>query len=119
MSDLAISSVAPLLAVTSLSVIVLVIESLVTESERLSYWVTAAGLFGCTILSLMTMGQTGTIFNGMINVGGYGNFFAALFLSSALLTVILSRDYLQKNQTNFGEFYLLIIFSTIGMMLMA
>ncbi len=119
MIDFTISSFAPLLAVTTLSLIVLVVETLVKESEEISYWTTIIGLIVSTVISLAGLEQTGTAFNNMLTVGGYGNFFSALFMISALLTVVLSRDYLQKMQSNFGEYYLLILFSTLGMMLMA
>jgi NADH-quinone oxidoreductase subunit N len=119
MTDFSISSIAPLAAVTTLSIIILVIESLIKESEKPSYWVTVFGLIASIIVSIVTMQQRGTAFNNMITVGGYGNFFSVLFLVSALLTVVLSREYLLKLHRSFGEFYLLILFSTIGMILMA
>ncbi|HTK80954.1 MAG TPA: NADH-quinone oxidoreductase subunit N [Bacteroidota bacterium] len=119
MSESSLFSIAPLLAVTAMGLLVLIVEALVTESENLSYWVTVLGLSASGILSYLTMQESAPAYNGMITVGGYGNYFTALFIVSALLTTILSRDYLKKTHTNFGEFYLLIIFSTIGMMLIA
>ncbi len=112
-------AIAPITTLTLLSIIILVVEALVQESEKISFWVSAIGLTICMILSLAALDLTGTVFNKMLTVGGLGNLFGALFCIAALLTIILSRDYLQKEHVNFGEFYLLILFSTIGMMLMA
>ena len=112
-------AIAPITTLTLLSIIILVVEALVQKSEKISFWVSVIGLTICMILSLATLDLTGTVFNKMLTVGGLGNLFGALFCIAALLTIILSRDYLQKEHVNFGEFYLLILFSTIGMMLMA
>jgi NADH-quinone oxidoreductase subunit N len=55
----------------------------------------------------------------MVFVGKFPAFFEVVFVASAALTVLLSRSYLERGGVHFGEFYALIIFSTIGMMLMA
>ncbi|MBI4547895.1 MAG: NADH-quinone oxidoreductase subunit N [Ignavibacteriae bacterium] len=112
-------AIAPITLLTALSLIVLVIEALMKQSEGVSYAVSVVGLVICLLISLGTIDLTGTAFNQMLTVGGYGSLFSSLFVIAALLTVILSRDYLQKEHINFGEFYLLILFSTLGMMLMA
>src|SRR5437764_580931 len=110
MTDYSLASIAPLLAVTCLSMLVLLSEALLENSEKVSYWITIIGLLFSITISLGAMPITGTAFNNMISFGGYGNFFSAIFLLSALLTVVLSRDYLQREGANFGEFYLLILF---------
>jgi len=42
-----------------------------------------------------------------------------LFLAAAGLTVLVSFDYLEREQLLVPEYYLLIVFATLGMMLMA
>jgi NADH-quinone oxidoreductase subunit N len=55
----------------------------------------------------------------MLTVGGYGSLFGTLFALSALITVLLSREYLRRQHSHAGGYYLLVLFSTLGMMLMA
>lgn len=112
-------AIAPIISITTLSIIVLLIESLIKKSERLSFGVTVIGLFVTTYFSITTFELSGTAFNQMVTIGGFASIFSVLFSVAALLTVMLSRDYLQKENANFGEFYILILFSTLGMMLMA
>lgn len=119
MGDISLSSVFPLLTVTGVGIIVLMISAFVKEGERMSYWVTLIGLSGSIILCGATMQPTGSAFHGMLAFGGTVNFFSLIFLVAALLTTALSREYLQKTHTNFGEYYLLIVFATLGMMIMA
>lgn len=115
----ALGAIAPVTTLTLAALIILVIESLFKKSERLSYWVCLLGLIAGIILGSKNVGNSGSVFNNMVTVGGLGSFFSTLFMISALLTVILARDFLRKTQSDFGAFYLLILLSTIGMILMA
>src|ERR1700690_1661335 len=101
-------STLPLISLVSLSLIVLLIESFFRESETISYWVSLIGLIVCIVLSATSISNSGFAFNNMITVGGFGAFFSTLFLIAALLTIVLSREYINKEHKNFGEFYLLI-----------
>ena len=120
MNSLKLLPIAPILCVTTLSLVVLVLEAIMKQSEKTSYTVSVIGLLLTIIISLAKIIHlTGTAFNGMVTIGGTGNLFAALFAASALLTIVLSRNFLQKEHVNFGEYYLLTLFATLGMMLMA
>ena len=55
----------------------------------------------------------------MLFQGGFAGYCNLIFLSSALLTIVLSRGYLERMEYHRGEFYVLIIFATTAMMLMA
>jgi NADH-quinone oxidoreductase subunit N len=55
----------------------------------------------------------------MFALDHFAVFFKALFLLSSALTVLLSLDYLRRNDARPGEYYALILFATVGMMTMA
>lgn len=111
--------VAPISFLTIISLAVLVTDALLKQREKISYWLTVFGLFFSMLLSLSSLDLTGSVFNRMVSVGGVGSLFSGLFALAGLLTVMLSRDYLRKEEAMYGEYYLLILFSTLGMMLMA
>ena len=46
-------------------------------------------------------------------------FFYLIFILGAALTVLISRQYLEDYGKNLGEYYALLLFATVGMMLMA
>ena len=46
-------------------------------------------------------------------------FFYLIFILGAALTVLISRQYLEEYGKNLGEYYALLLFATVGMMLMA
>ena len=59
------------------------------------------------------------IFNNMMAVDPYTNFFNFIFLGSAILTIFASMRYLDNEGLQHPEYYVLILFSALGMMLMA
>ncbi|MFC1991233.1 NADH-quinone oxidoreductase subunit N [Chloroflexota bacterium] len=63
--------------------------------------------------------STQAIFNGMLAVDGFAFFFKLLFLGIAALVILASTDYAHKFASFRGEYYALILLSTLGMMLMA
>ncbi len=58
-------------------------------------------------------------FSGMFILDGYSLFFKIIFLISLVLSVLISIRYIQIEKVNFGEFYSLMLFATLGMMIMA
>ncbi len=59
------------------------------------------------------------VFNGMMISDSYSNFFNILFLASAALTACASLRYLDNEGLQHPEYYVLLITSALGMMLMA
>ncbi|MFZ9595966.1 MAG: NADH-quinone oxidoreductase subunit N [Bdellovibrionia bacterium] len=63
--------------------------------------------------------QTWVLFNGMMVVDPYSLFFNVLFLVSALVTLLASLRYLDREQLQHPEYYILVLFACLGMMLMS
>jgi NADH-quinone oxidoreductase subunit N len=59
-----------------------------------------------------------TAFHAMIRVGGVASFINLVILVSALFSIILSVPYLTRLQRNYGEVYALILFATMGAILL-
>jgi NADH-quinone oxidoreductase subunit N len=58
-------------------------------------------------------------FDGSVLQDNFSLFFKGIFLVSAALTVLITDQYLQREECNQGELYPLVLFATVGMMLMA
>ena len=58
-------------------------------------------------------------FNNMLAVDNFAMFFKLLFLGIAALVILASVDYVPKFARFKGEFHVLVLLSTLGMMLMA
>ena len=84
-------------------------------------WLT---IVGCAIalyvsIDMLQVGMEGTEFSDMIQVDKYSLFFNVIFLVSTILVVLISMNYLGRQDRRQGEYYLLILLATLGMMLMA
>ncbi len=79
-------------------------------------------LVGLVVAAGFTMAMRGTfegIFNNMLAVDGFALFFKLLFLGIAAIVILASQDYISKFARFQGEYYALVLLSTLGMMLMA
>ena len=70
-------------------------------------------------LNLMEEGQLGSAFFNMLQIDHFSIFFHFVVLSIAGLVILLSLDYIEKQDLHSGEFYALILFGTVGMCLMS
>lgn len=109
----------PILALTALALLVLFLEAVLKKSERAVFIATLVGILVCIALAVTTYWDRGTAFMGAIQIGGFTNFFYIIFLTAAGLTVLISRSYLEREEINFGEYYCMLLFATVGMMLIA
>ena len=110
--------ISPMLTVSIAALAGLCIKSLWKKSEKAIFVVSILGIIAAMILSILTFPLSSTAFSDMVLVGGYASFFNLLFLVCALLTILLSESYLQKENMYFGEYYILVLFAAVGMMMM-
>jgi NADH-quinone oxidoreductase subunit N len=78
-----------------------------------------AGVILALLLCIPLSGTSVTTFSGMYALDGFSLFFKVVFLLVAALTILISPRYLLIEGIPVGEYYALIMFSTIGMMIMA
>jgi NADH-quinone oxidoreductase subunit N len=77
---------------------------------------------GMVVALGFTIAQTGaqtTAYGGMIAVDGFATFLTVLFLGSGLVGIALSYEYLNRQGIQRGEYYVLLMFSISGMILMS
>src|SRR5574341_85101 len=114
-------AILPEILILVLAVLVLILDLFLPDERRGSLgWVTAAGLFGSIVASLL-LAQPGTearlVWGGMLRFDWLGFVFKMLFLFAAAITSLFSVDLVRMGKR--GEFYLLMLASTLGMCLMA
>jgi len=117
LNDLAAN--APVMIVTMTVLVAMLVEAVRKTRPVATYYVSITGLSFAFVFASTNLTVEGSSFGGMVLYGGYGNFFGALFCFVSFFTVILSRNYFERQKYHRGEFYILLLFSTIGMMLIA
>ncbi len=114
-----IISVSPIIFLSLFSLLLLIVDASFKKPANIVCWMTILGLMTSALLTVNTYFAAGSAFNGMVFVGKFPAFFEIVFVISSILSVLLSRPYLEREGIHFGEYYTLMIFATVGMMLMA
>src|SRR3972149_7002259 len=114
-----ILQILPLILVGAGILISLVLEMYSKRSEKILPWLSIIIFLSAGVLSLLSIDSPKSAFNHMISAGGNTHVFYFIFTAGAALGTLLSIDYIKKYGTYYGEYYILIQSSVLGMMLMS
>jgi NADH-quinone oxidoreductase subunit N len=116
-----LSSIGPWLTLTLTAILILVLDALSPKGGKKACfsWIALAGLVVAAFQTIGLWGRSGTDFAGMVYLDNFAFFFYLVFILGAALTVLISQQYLEDYGKNLSEYYALILFATVGMMLMA
>jgi NADH-quinone oxidoreductase subunit N len=77
------------------------------------------GLAGALLSSALMWGAPPTTFQEMVALDDFTLFFNAIVCVTTALTLMLSVGYVRRQAIEVGEYYALVLFAALGMMLMA
>lgn len=109
----------PLIIISFVIILSILIEAFYKKSENLIYILSVITLIGTAIFSLVNLESQRLYFGDMIHSGGITNLFYFILLLAASFVIISSKNYLQRLNYHHGEYYIIILNSTLGMMLMS
>lgn len=89
------------------------------ERKGLTALLAALGLLLTLGVSLSQFGREAVGFGGMLTLDGFSTFLNSLLALSGLLGIGVAYSYLKRMDIERGEYYALLLFSLVGMMLMA
>ncbi|MFA5059552.1 MAG: NADH-quinone oxidoreductase subunit N [Candidatus Omnitrophota bacterium] len=96
---------------------ILFIVDLLTEQKDILKRLAAVGSF--VVLAYSFFGQpAGTTFFDMYVADGFSALLKTLFLLTVFITILVSFDFLKKNPRFTGEYFILLLSATLGMILM-
>ena len=111
----------PEFALAGLAFLVFTVDLFLPEGKK-GYlaWLSIAGLLGLIVLSLvMLWGEEESLYNGLLAVDAFSLFFKVFFLGMGVFIILSSMDFVERRLKHQGEFYGLLLFSILGMNLMA
>ena len=115
-----IVAILPELVVAGGACIVLMLDLIVPKGRKhLVAYTSIALILLAAWYSYSFSGLSTTAFAGMFVVDGYAVFFKFVFYIAAVLTIFMSLRYVRDEGINLGEYYVLILFSLSGMMIMS
>lgn len=121
-SDTNLTTVLPEIIV-GLTAILVILLDLVVNRDRREYlgYVSILGLIAAGVVDAKVWADGHSAlaaFNGAIILDGFTLFTNLIFLAVGVLVLLLSPDYLRRENLNFSEYYVLVLAGIAGMMLM-
>jgi NADH-quinone oxidoreductase subunit N len=115
-------AIAPLIVITVTIVVVLIADFFFQYRRRFqTSRLATIGVLAAMVpvVTLAVEGGTRRMFGGALVVGPYAIALTGFFLAAAYITLLLSVDYIGDGDYYQGEFYVLMLTSLLGMMVMA
>ena len=111
---------APEIFLLAMSFLVLFVDLAFGATQRwMAAMLTAVTLMGCAAITLAGVdGQTVLTFSGMFVDDLLSDFLKLLTYLAVIMMLIYSRRYLADRGLDKGEFYVLVLYATLGMMVM-
>lgn len=97
------------------AMLILLVDLIVKRKGMLAF----LGVLSAVVVFYSIFQAQGFAFSRMFIADGYGVFFKIIFLVSLILTTLVSTRYMAIEKSNRGEYYALMLFATVGMMVMA
>lgn len=112
-----IISTLPELALSFTALVLLMVESMDQPPRSKMVWIAQIGVVAALVI-LFTQTSDGAYFQGMIVVDAFSRFFDIVFIILLSATMFLGSDYLKKNMEERGEYFAILLFTTVGLMFM-
>jgi NADH-quinone oxidoreductase subunit N len=101
-----------------LTAIVAIAFDIFMDDKRIVGYVSLAGLAGAGVVSFVLLGMSAPAWQDMAVSDGYSLILNLVFVITAGLSILIALSYLTDREMQRGEYYTLLLFSTVGMMLM-
>jgi NADH-quinone oxidoreductase subunit N len=112
--------IAPLIVVAVAAIVVLLVGVRVDDEDSDGLgWLSIAALAIAFVMTLAMAGQNALTFSGALVVDDFSVFFELAILFAAAVVVLMSLSYADEHRLPGAEYYSLILFASLGMMLMA
>lgn len=125
MPNINFSTITPEIIIAATALIVLLLQAFAGSRGRNYFgYVTLLGVVAAFVMVFIKPApfvykSVETAFNGLWVVDNYSRFFKLIFLLGTGLTVMISIRYVEDERMQYGEYFALLLFATLGMMVMA
>jgi len=113
-----LGAITPELELAVFGMFLLIFDLLIQQKRRLGY-IALAGIASSALFLYRIRDIEFSAYGGVLSLDAFAIFFKLIFLIAAALSIAISLRYLDIERENHGEYYALILFSTMGMMFMA
>ena len=112
-------SLAPVLVLSVFTMLVMLVDLFVGKNKTVLVLIALTGLLMAAVSSFAKTDWPVASFGGSYVVDHMSVFFTMIFCLSSALAILLSIDYNKRENIRVGEYYSLIMFCTVGMIILA
>jgi NADH-quinone oxidoreductase subunit N len=117
--SLNVIALAPQFVIIVAALVVLLAELFGGEKQKtLPAWLSLAGVIISAVVLFANWSGEASSFQNMAAADGYSLFLNLVFLTTAGLSILISIEYVAREELASGEYYALFLLATAGMMLM-
>ncbi|MFN8421184.1 MAG: NADH-quinone oxidoreductase subunit N [Anaerolineae bacterium] len=119
LSDLNYAAALPALSLALGATVLLFLDVFIPKNRKdITAWLAIIGVVVSAILTLSDFGKSDSAFNGMYVQDSFTALVNLTALITAFLSILAAYSYLKRTNTERGEYYPLLLFSTAGAMFM-
>lgn len=109
----------PLFALTVTVLLIIITEAARVGRARFSHALAILGLLVTALVAALNLQESGEAFQGMLVTDAASSYLTILLATAGIITSLVAQPYFEHRDAHRGEFYILLLFSIIGMVLMA
>src|SRR6478752_5958734 len=111
----------PEIVLSLFGILVMVLDPLVDEekSQKALGYISFVGTVAALLATWYMAQSPGLAFSNIVRVDSFSTFFTFLVIAIAAVVILTSFEYMAVQRIRAGEYYALILFSVVGMALMA
>ncbi len=116
--EINLSAICHILILSIFGLAILVLDLYINNKRWLGY-LALAGVVWAGFSSLGHIGSTVYAYHNTFVSDNFSAFFGLIFCIGTALTILISINYIEQEEINHGEYYVLLLFATVGMFIMA
>jgi NADH-quinone oxidoreductase subunit N len=114
-----IYALSPVLIIVAVSLLVLLLEVfLKRENKNYIAYISLIFLIACAAVCVQFWNKVYSYFDGNLILDNLALFFSFILILATFLIILISMKYLTLQDTNYGEYYALLLFALSGMIIM-
>lgn len=118
--EIDLGSIAPMIVLSIVGMAILVLDLFSGKNKAVLAYIALAGLVLAVYFSFgRDTAQAVYSFNNTFVADNFAVFFDLIFCLSTGLVILISLQYMERENIHLGEYYVLLLFGTVGMMMVA
>ena len=113
-----LTEIIPILIIAFSATFILLIEAFSKNAKDVVFGFSVVSVVCAIVASFFQLSHEALVFNQYLRITNTSVSFSVIMMLSVLITILASKSYLKKENIEFTEYYSLLFFSLLGMLLM-